>query len=400
MTGRFLPYGRQLIEADDIAAVTAALQGDYLTTGPMVERFEESLRQATGAPFAVSCANGTAALHMAMLALDLKPGDVAVVPAVTFLATANGARFCGADVVFADVDPQTGLMTPDTLREALGRSGGRARVVLPVHLNGQPCDMPAIRAIADEAGLAVVEDACHALATRHAEPEPALVGACRWSDMACFSFHPVKAIAMGEGGAVTTRDERLADRLRLFRSHGMERRPDRWVGRDAGFDPPGDPCPWYYEQQVLGYNYRLTDIQCALGVSQLAKLPRFMERRRALVAAYDRLLAPFSNLVRPVGRVPTAETGWHLYAVHVDFAAAGTTRTRLMRALAAEGVGTQVHYIPVPDQPFHKASAEGAQFPGAQAYYDRALSLPLQAGMDEADVAFVVRTLVRVLAGQ
>jgi UDP-4-amino-4,6-dideoxy-N-acetyl-beta-L-altrosamine transaminase len=387
VTSPFLPYGRQTIEDDDVAAVATALRSDYLTTGPTVERFEAAFAHATGAAQAVACNSGTAALHLACLGLDLQPDDTAIVPAITFLSTANAVRMTGARVVFADVDPDTGLMTPDTLRAALARAkaqGARTRAALPVHLNGQVCDMAGLAAIADEAGLLLIEDACHALGT-------ADVGATRHSRMACFSTHPVKAIATGEGGVVTTADAALAERLRRLRSHGITRNPGEFEMRDLAFD--GDAAnPWYYEMHEFGWNYRIPDLLCALGLSQLQKLERFYRRRQEVAALYDRLLAPLFPAIRPVPH-GNAPHGWHLYAVLIDFDGIGVTRRRVMEALRSNGIGTQVHYTPVNRQPYYRRHAGDAVLPGADAYSTRCLSIPCYPSLTDDDVSRVVRSL-------
>jgi UDP-4-amino-4,6-dideoxy-N-acetyl-beta-L-altrosamine transaminase len=398
MTGPrpFLPYGRHLVEDDDVAAVIAALRSERLTTGPAVDAFERALARATGAPHAVACANGTAALHLAALALDLGPGDAAVVPTLTFLATANALRYVDADVIFADVDAETGLLTSATLEAAFAGAGSRRRVkaVFPVHLAGQCTDMEGISAIARARGFKVVEDACHALGgTCAGQP----VGACAHSDMAAFSFHPVKTIAMGEGGAVTTRDAALARRLGELRSHGMVRDPARFEIREQGFGPNGEPNPWYYEMPEPGLNYRASDIQCALGQNQLAKLGRFVAERRRIVDWYAEALAPLAPVVRPLPRVAWSEPSWHLCVVLIDFRAAGTTRGKVMRALAGEGVGSQVHYLPVHRQPYYRRLYGDLVLPGADAYYERTLSLPLYVGLTRADVARVVAALAGAL---
>ena len=396
MTGApLLPYGRQLIEEDDIAAVISVLRSDWLTTGPAIGCFEKALSEVVCSPHAVACANGTAALHLAMLALGICQGDRVVVPAITFMACANAVRYCGGQVVFADVDPATGLMTLATFREALALAGGPVRAAVPVHLNGQPVDMAALADIARPAAITLIEDACHALGSRFADGTP--VGGGRHGTMACFSFHPTKAIAAGEGGAVTTSDDGLADRLRLLVNHGIERRPSHWIDRTQGIDQVGLANPWYHEQQVLGYNYRLSDIHAALVTSQLGKLERFLEYRRQLVAFYDQAFSgnPF---VRSVARVPASVVGWHLYAVQVDFPRAGWTRGQLMRALAERGIGTQVHYIPVPRQPVHREGNGGRAFPGADAYSDAQLSLPLHVSMTIEDARRVADNLLGLLA--
>lgn len=389
----FLPYGRQVIEEDDLAAVREALLSPYLTTGPMVERFEAALVDVTQARHAVVCANGTAALHLAARAIKLDRGQVAVVPSITFVATANAVRYCGAEVVFADVDPETGLMTPQTLRDALRRAQG-ARAALPVHLNGQCCDMEGIAAVAREWGLWVIEDACHAIGgTEAGRP----VGACSHSDLACFSFHPVKTIAMGEGGAVTTNDDALAAALRADRNHGLVRQPEGFTLPGA-VDAEGAPNPWFYELPEPGFNYRAPDILCALGLSQVKKLARFVAQRRRLMALYREALAPLAPVVRLVEEPPHGETAWHLCVARIDFASAGIGRAALMRRLAEDGIGSQVHYIPVHRQPYYAARYPELALPGADAYYARCLSLPLFAAMTEDDVARVTAALAAALA--
>ena len=380
-----LPYGRQTIEDDDIAAVAQALRGDFLTTGPLVDAFEAAFAETVGARHAVACSNGTAALHLAMLALEVQPGEVCIAPSITFLATANCARYVGAEVVFADVDPTTGLMTPDTLAEAIGRVGDRRlRAVLPVHLRGDTAELPALAALAADAGAVLVEDAPHALGSAMSFGNTSeRVGDGRHAAMATFSFHPVKTIATGEGGMVTTNDPRLAERLRTLRSHGMVR-PD---GAD----------PWIYEMPEPGFNYRLPDILCALGLSQLAKLDRFAARRKALAARYLVALQPLAPVVRPAARPAWSDPVLHLMVALIDFPAAGKTRRQVVDALKARGVGTQVHYIPVHTQPYYRDRYGPLELPGAEAWYDTCLSLPLYPGMADEDVDRVVGALKAVL---
>ena len=385
-----LPYGRQTIEDDDIAAVVEALQADFLTTGPTVEAFETAFAEAVGARHAVACSNGTAALHLAMLALDVQPGEVIIAPSITFLATANCARYVGAEVVFADVDPDSGLMTPQTLAEALIRVGDRKlRAVLPVHLRGDVADLPGLAALAADAGAVLVEDAPHALGSTMTFGNVAeRVGDARHCAMATFSFHPVKTIATGEGGMVTTNDAALADRLKVMRSHGMVRPSG---SSDGGADP------WWYEMPQPGFNYRLPDILCALGLSQLKKLPRFAARRRALAKAYETALAALAPLVKIAAQPAWSNPVLHLMCVLIDFEAAGMTRRHVVDALRERGVGTQVHYIPVHRQPYYARRYGALELPGAEAWYDRCLSLPLYPSMADQDVGRVVEALRAVL---
>ena len=396
----FLPYGRQLIEEDDIAAVTQALKGDLLTTGPLVDRFEKTLAGIVGAAEAVACCNGTAALYMAARALGLGPGHTAVVPALTFLATASAPHLAGAEIVFADVDPETGLMRASDFEAALARAPrGRADAVFPVHYAGQSCDMAAISEIARAKETRIVEDAAHALGTLWLGEDGALlpVGANAHGDLTIFSFHPVKTIAMGEGGAVTANDPSLVRRLRLARNHEIVRAPDEFLRAREAFGEGGQANPWYYELHAPGFNFRVPDINCALGLSQLAKLARFVHLRRKLAEAYDEMLAPLAPLLRPLAREKRSATAWHLYPVRIDFAAAEIARGELMRMLASDGIGTQVHYVPVHRQPYYAARYGGLRLPGAEEFYAKTLSLPLHAGMSEDDVVRVAAALKRRL---
>lgn len=389
----FLPYGRQWIDDDDIAAVVAALRSELIAHGPRVAEFERAFAAATGASEAVACSSGTAALHLALAGLDIGPGDVCIVPAITFLATAGAALYCGAEVRFADVDPATGLMTPETLAAALEASP-RVRAVLPVHLAGRFCDMAAISDLARDRGCRIVEDACHAVGGEDAEGRRA--GACARSDAATFSFHPVKTLAAGEGGMVTCNDAAGAERMRRLRNHGVTRDPALMTEAFA-LGPDGVPEPWAYEQLELGFNYRMNELEAALGASQLGKLPRFAARRRALAARYDAALSDFAPVLRPV-RTPAGQSpALHLYQVLIDFEAAGRSRAELMRALAAHGVGSQVHYIPLPRQPVFQRHAQGQSFPGAEAFYARVLALPLYPAMADSDVDRVAAALRAVL---
>lgn len=385
--GEDLPYTRQVIDDEDIAAVTSVLRSDFLTSGPIVSKFESALARQCGARHVVACSSGTAALHLTALALGLAPGDAVIVPSITFVATANAARFCGADVIFADIDPETGLLEAAHVAEALARANKPVRAVYPVHLGGQTSDMREIGAIAAEHGLSVVEDACHALGgVVENDSRRAVVGDCAYSDMSIFSFHPAKMIAMGEGGAVATNDDDCAQRLRDFCNHGIVRDSGRFRDRP-------DTAPGYYEQQVLGYNYRASDIHCALGASQLTKLDTFVEKRAALVAAYDAGLGDVAPFVKPVRRKSQKRTGWHLYQILIDFDRAPTQREALMSRLRARGIGTQVHYMPVHRQPYYRETGAQPELPGADQFYRRCLSLPLFAGMTEADVERVVSVL-------
>ncbi|WPB87451.1 UDP-4-amino-4,6-dideoxy-N-acetyl-beta-L-altrosamine transaminase [Sediminicoccus rosea] len=394
----FLPYGRQNISAEDVSAVVEVLQGDWLTQGPSVSAFEAALATRTGAAHVIACSNATTGLHLAALALDLGPGQAAIVPSVTFLSTANAVRMTGAEVVFCDVDPDTGLARAQDIEQAF-RAGSSAgldvRAAFPVHLAGQPTEAgDAARAL----GLKVVEDAAHAIGTMRQRGNDLVPIGCTESDgMAVFSFHPVKTLATGEGGAVSTNDPHIAARLRSLRSHGMTREPSGFRLRERAFDND-TPNPWYYEMHELGFNYRITDMQCALGLSQMARLDSFIASRQAAVARYDTGLAPLAPLVKPFGRSPSGRSvSWHLYVALIDFESLGVSRAKVMAELRAAGIGTQVHYIPVHTQPYYVGRYGAQHLPGAEEYYKRCLSLPLYHGLTEADTDRVVQALTDIV---
>jgi UDP-4-amino-4,6-dideoxy-N-acetyl-beta-L-altrosamine transaminase len=401
MADDFLPYGRHWIDENDIAAVAASLRGDWLTTGPAVEAFELAFAETVGSRYAVVVANGTAALHLAALAARLGPGDLGIAPTMSFLASANGMRYTGADILFADADPGTGLVTPETFSASIATAQRPVKMAVVVHLNGNPVAMPEIARIAAEHDIVLVEDACHALGTRYRDEygEMVRVGECRHSAMAVFSLHPVKTITMGEGGVVTTQDPLLYERLKLLRSHGMVKAHGQFVDRQAAFSDNENANPWYYEMQELGFNYRAPDFACALALSQLGKLAKFAERRARLKAFYDESFAGLRHLARPVPPPPHGEPVLHLYPLLIDFAAVGKDRARVMGELRELGVGTQVHYIPVHRQPYYVRHCGRRHLPGADAYYDRVLSIPYYPLMSDADARRVVEAVRQVLSG-
>jgi UDP-4-amino-4,6-dideoxy-N-acetyl-beta-L-altrosamine transaminase len=393
-----LRYGRQSIDQDDIDAVVAVLKSDFLTTGPAVETFESALAEVTGAREAVACSSGTSALHMMALALDLSAADAVIVPSMTFMGTASAMRLAGAEVVFADVNPDTGLMEASHFEEALARAGRPVRAAIPVHLNGWTCDMAALAVVAEKHGVILLEDAAHAIGTTVVENgKPVPVGACGHSRMTIFSFHPVKTVTSAEGGAVTTNDSRLAARLRRLRSHGITHKPEEFLDHAAALDASGNPNPWYHEMHEPAPNYRLSDVHCALGLSQLKKLGRFVARRRALADRYDRALASLAPVLRPVPHVRDCNPALHLYAVLIDFDSLGLDRAAVMKQLRDGGVGTQVHYIPVHRQPYYRRRYGDLNLPGADAYYARELSLPLYPDMRDEDVDRVVDALTAIV---
>lgn len=374
----FIPYGRHLIDEDDLAAVAAVLRSDWLTTGPKVEEFEASVAAFTGAAHGVAVCNGTAALHAAMYALGIGPGDEVIVPPMTFAATANCVLYQGGTPVFADVDPETLLIDPGQVE---ARITSRTRAIIAVDYAGQPCDYLRLREITNRHGLALIADGCHALG---AEFGAARVGSL--ADMTVFSFHPVKHVATGEGGMVVTDDANLAGSMRTFRSHGIT--TDHRQREKAG--------SWFYEMVELGYNYRITDIQCALGVSQMKKLSGFLERRRAVAALYDRLLAGV-NGARPLGLRAGMTHAYHLYVVQL---AQGMDRAEVFGRMREARIGVNVHYVPVHLHPYYRNRfGHGPGLcPVAEAAYERIISLPMHAGLSDADVTRVVESLKGALA--
>lgn len=378
-----IPYGCQDIDAADIEAVAAVLRSDFLTQGPVVPQFEAALASRVGAPHAVAASSASAALYLAYRALGIGPGDLVWTAPITFVATANMARLCGAEVDFVDVLPETGLMDPVALKRKLETAARPPKLVVPVHLAGQPCDMDEISALARSVGANVVEDASHAVGAIYRDTP---IGACAQSDIAVFSFHPVKMITTGEGGMAMTADATLAERMALLSSHGVTRDPAQKEGAFEG--------GWTYEQVDIGHNMRLTDLAAALGLSQLERLTEFLEKRSSLAKRYDEMLE--NTPVRPLKRCPDRVSSWHLYVVRLADAAQRRTAFDAMRGA---GIGVNVHYIPVPRQPFWRAQGTRPEdFPGADAYYSGALSLPLQTRLTEAEQDKVVRVLQESLA--
>jgi UDP-4-amino-4,6-dideoxy-N-acetyl-beta-L-altrosamine transaminase len=381
---RLIPYGKQWISEDDLRVVLKVLKSDFLTQGPVIAEFEKMICAQTGAKYCVAVANGTAALHIAVQALRIAHGKTGMTSPNTFAASANCFLYNGLKPTFADIDPQTYNISPDEIGKKMTRS---TKLLIPVHFAGQPADMESIRSIARKHDCRVIEDAAHAIGSRYRNGRP--VGNCEYSDMTIFSFHPVKTITTGEGGAITTNDELFYRRLQILRTHG--------ITKDPAFLTQ-NPGPWYCEMIDLGYNYRMTDIQAALGTSQMKKLDRFIDRRREIVAFYNRALGDEDNLIIPFER-PRVRSAFHLYVVQIDFAKIGKNRKEVMEELRRDGIGTQVHYIPVHLQPYYKErfGFQPGDFPRAEAFYERALSLPLYPKMTAGDVGRVIRSLRKVL---
>ena len=385
-----IPYGRQSISDGDIQEVVDALRSNWLTTGPKVDEFENAFAERLGAKHAVAVNNATAALHLAMLVADIGHGDRVFTSPNTFLASANAAAFVGATPDFSDIDPISYNLCPKKLAENWKDD---AKAVVAVDYAGQTAEMPAIAEIARSNGAIVIEDACHAVDGEFVHDDQIWkVGGHPWADITTFSFHPVKTMTTGEGGMLVTNNDEYAARARLLRTHGM-------VRSDSDFEGLGDPAfgeqgPWYYEMQQLGYNYRITDFQCALGLSQLKRLNSFVSRRREIVAIYNAAFSDISSLQTPALRNQADEalTSWHLYTLQIDFQALRTTRTDFMMSLRESEIGTQVLYIPVHLQPWYRKTYgyKVGKCPVAEHFYQRALSLPLYPEMSDADVGKVI----------
>lgn len=381
-----LPYGRQSIDQVDIEAVTEVLHSDFLTCGPRVEEFEERFADKVGARHAVAVNSATSALHLAMLVAGIGPRDRVITSPNTFLASANCAAFVGATPDFADIDPVSYNLDPTALEQTWTPD---IKGVVAVDYAGQPCDLPAIARLARDRGACIIEDACHGVGGGFAyEGRNWKLGGHPWADMTVFSFHPVKTMTTGEGGMLVTDNQAWATRARRLRSHG--------IVRDASHFSPSDLCsltsergPWYYEMQELGYNYRITDIQCSLGLAQLRRLDGFTARRRELVRQYNQAFAGLPWLTTPGLKNPENRdlVGWHLYTVQMDFERLGKSRTQVMTQLRQKGIGTQVLYIPVHLQPWYRRNFGYAlgKCPVAESYYSRALSLPLFPAMTDVD---------------
>lgn len=379
-------YGKQSINEEDIQNVVDVLQSDFLTQGPMVERFEKCVAEYCGAKYAVAVSNGTAALHIACLAAELGEGDILWTSPITFVASANCARYCGADVDFVDIDANTYNMSVEALEEKLRSTKRKPQIVVPVHFAGQSCDMKRIHELAQEYGFMIMEDACHAMGADYLGKK---VGGCEFSDMTVFSFHPVKIVTSGEGGMILTNNQDIYNKLLLFRSHG--------ITRDADLMTHDADGPWYYQQLELGFNYRMTDIQAALGHSQMQRVDEFVRRRRYLAERYNRLLQDLP-LVTP-GVADFAESSWHIYVVRIDFSRVVKSKRKIFDEMKAKGIALNLHYIPVHLQPYYqKLGFAIGDFTNSELYYRESLTLPLYYELTDEFQDRIVESLREVLS--
>ena len=381
-----IPYGRQHLDESDIKAVLDTLKSDWLTQGPAIPKFESAFADYCNASYAVAVNSATSALHIACLALGVGPGDCVWTSPNSFVASSNCALYCGAGIDFVDIDLQTGNMCVDALKHKLENAEANnclPKVVIPVHFAGQPCDMAQIRALSKRYGFFVIEDASHAVGARYQDKS---VGSCEFSDICVFSFHPVKIITTMEGGMALTNSMELADKMRMLRSHGITNDPAMMTEESHG--------PWYYQQITLGFNYRMTDVEAALGLSQLDKLDAFVEKRNALAAYYDKSLCDQANIA-PLSQNNDTYSSYHLYVVRVK-SLDSTKHTTLVTQLRESGIFAHVHYIPIHLQPYYQnLGFKKGDYPNAERYYQQAITLPMFPDLSENDVASIVSTLIK-----
>lgn len=379
-------YGKQTIDENDINAVVEVLKSDFLTQGPAIEKFEKYVADYCGAKYAVAVTNATSALHIACLAAGLGKGDTLWTSPITFTASANCGRYCGADVDFVDIDNNTYNMSVEELEAKLTKAEVLPKVLVPVHLAGQSCDMEKIHVLAKKFNITVIEDASHAIGADYKDTK---VGCCKYSDMTVFSFHPVKIVTTGEGGMVLTNNKDLYDKLVLYRSHGITRAPELMTKEADG--------PWYYQQIDLGFNYRMTDMQAALGYSQMHKVDEFVARRRELAARYNELLKDLDMLKLPYQDDNTASS-WHLYIVRVDFSKINKNKKQIFTEMKDKGVCLNLHYIPVHTQPYYeKLGFKQGDFPVSEKYYEEAFTLPLYYSLTNEQQDYIIEAFKEVL---
>ncbi|MFW5889611.1 MAG: UDP-4-amino-4,6-dideoxy-N-acetyl-beta-L-altrosamine transaminase [Bacillota bacterium] len=381
MTEEFIPYGSQWIDEQDIEAVVETLKSDYLTTGPKINEFEEKFADYVDAKYAVAIANGTAALHAATYAADINEGDEVITTPITFAASANSILYQNATPVFADIDPDTYNINPESIEKKIT---DKTKAIIPVHYTGQPCEMDKIMEIADRYNLTVISDAAHAVG---AEYKGQKIGSI--ADMTTFSFHPVKHITTGEGGMITTDSKELYDKLIKFRTHGITKDSSEYINESHG--------PWYHEQQELGYNYRITDIQCALGISQLEKIDKFLARRREMVKEYNKAFSDFEGIIIPE-QLKNTNSAWHLYVIQLKLEKLTADRKEIFKALRAKNLGVNVHYIPVYYHPYYQnLGYKKGICPNAEKLYERIITIPLYPKMTDQQVEEVINRIKEVI---
>jgi len=377
MTEEFIPYGSQWIDDQDIEAVTETLKSDYLTTGPKIKEFEDKFADYVDAKYAVAIANGTAALHAATYAAGIKEGDEVITTPITFAATANSVLYQGATPVFADIDPKTYNIDPESIKEKIT---DKTKAIIPVHYTGQPCEMDKIKEIANGNDLIIIEDGAHAVGAIYKKQKIGSIG-----DMTTFSFHPVKNMTTGEGGMITTDSKKLYDKLIKFRTHGITKDESEYINHPDG--------PWYHEQQELGYNYRITDIQATLGITQLEKLDKFLARRKKIVDKYNNEFKEIDGLIIPE-QLENTNSAWHIYVLQLELEKLTTDRKEIFKALREKNLGVNVHYIPVYFHPYYQSlSYQKGICPKAESLYERIITIPLYPKMTDQQVDEVIKRI-------
>jgi len=381
-----IPYGKHFIDSDDIEAVVNILKNKNLTQGDEVEYFEKAVAKYVNAKYAVVFSSWTAGLHVANIAIGIKEGDEVITSPITFVATPNSTLYCNAKPVFSDINADTVNLCVDTLEETL-KKHPNAKAIIPVHFSGLPCEMEKISSLARQYNLSIIEDAAHALGASY--EDGSMVGCCKYSDITGFSFHPVKSIATGEGGMITTNNKKIYENLLRLRSHGINKKSDNLVNKTLAYTD-GKPNPWYYEMQQLGFNYRITDIQCALGISQLKKLPKFLKKRRELVEKYDESFSGMKNIV-PIQVNQRNGSSNHLYVVRINFKKANISRMEFMNSLIEKNIYTQVHYMPIVMHPYYRSLGyTSSNLEKALKYYEECISLPLFYSLTTSDQSRVI----------
>ena len=387
-----IPYGKHYIDQEDINAVIKVLKSDNLTQGTLIAVFEKEISKYVGAKYSVVVTSCTAGLHMASIVAKMHKGKVLLTSPITFVATANSALFCGAETIFADIDSSTINISTDSIKKVILKN--KVHAIAPVHFGGLPCDVKKIKEIADKVGAIIYEDAAHAFGASF--PDGSKVGSCKYSDMTVFSFHPVKSITTGEGGAITTNDKKIYEQLMRLRNHGLEKNQENFQLKNNSFTNDLN-SPWYYEMQELGYNYRITDIQCALGLSQLKKIDKFLKRRRELAKKYDLAFENLKNC-EPIQKNMRNFSSNHLYVLKINFKKLGKTRERLMEEFKSAEIITQVHYIPVISHPYFQIkNYKNSNFPNSYNYYNSALSIPLFYALTDKQQSYVIDQVKKLI---
>ena len=387
-----IPYGKHHVDEEDIKSVIKVLKSDNLTQGPLIDAFEKEISKYVGAKYSVALTSCTAGLHLAAIVSKINKGKVLLTSPITFVATANSSLYCNGETIFADIDSSTINISIDSIKKIISQK--KIHAIAPVHFGGLPCDMKKIKEIADEVGAIIYEDAAHAFGASF--PDGSKVGSCKYSDMTIFSFHPVKSIATGEGGVVTTNDKYLYERLLRLRNHGIEKNQDNFQSKNNSITN-GINNPWYYEMQELGYHYRITDIQCALGLSQLKKIDKFIMKRRELAKKYDLAFENLKNC-EPIQKNMRDFSSNHLYILRINFKKLSKTRASLMEELKNVGIMTQVHYIPVILHPyFQKKGYKDDNFSNSYNYYNNALSIPLFYDLTDKEQSHVINQIKKLV---